>query len=258
MADHNRPGPPMSGVQVSALKVRLEGQTVLDGVSLEVETGEFLCVVGPNGSGKTTLLRVIAGDHRGYSGTVTIGGADQISLSTAARARTRAFLSDADNTDVPFTVSVVVGFGTHTSDLNEDERAEAVDRAMQRMEIDHLADRIVGSLSAGERRRVSIARTLAQGTATLLLDEPTDALDLGHADMVMRCAAQEADRDAAVIAATHDLNLAARHADRVIVLSNGEILADGSPSEVMSEPLLSSVYHCEVRVARHPDGGPLV
>jgi iron complex transport system ATP-binding protein len=248
----------MNGVHVAGLSVSLDSKVVLQRVNFDIESGEFVCIVGPNGSGKTTLLRAIAGDHADFDGEVKIAGETPASLSPAARARTRAFLSDADNVEVPFAVSVVVGFGTHTSGLGEAERGDTVQRSMQRMEIEHIADRIVGSLSGGERRRVAIARTLAQRATVLLLDEPTDALDLGHADMVMRCAAQEAQHKTSVIAATHDLNLAARHAHRVIVLSNGKILADGPPATIMSETLLSDVYQCNVRVAKHPDGGPLV
>lgn len=248
----------MTAIHVGDLSVVLSDHPVLRNINLDVQSGDFVCVVGPNGSGKTTLVRTIAGDITSYDGDVLIAGQSPGSISPAKRARIRAFLSDVDAADIPFLVSDVVAFGTHVSEHDESERYARLQQSMLALEIDHLADRIVSSLSAGERRRVAIARVLCQDAAVLLLDEPTDALDLGHADMVMRCVAAEAQRDKGVIASSHDLNLAARHADRTIVLAHGTVVADGKPDEVFSEALLSDVYECTVRVTRHPDGGPLI
>jgi iron complex transport system ATP-binding protein len=248
----------MKAIHVLNLSVVLNDRPVLRNVNVEVDSGEFVCVVGPNGSGKTTLLRTVAGDVASYEGEVRIANQRPDSLSYVERARMRSFLSDADAADIPFLVSDVVGFGTHASEQDVRERSANVHQSMLTLEIDHLADRTVSSLSAGERRRVAIARVLCQDADVLLLDEPTDTLDLGHAEMVMRCAAAEAQRNKGVIASSHDLNLAARHADRTVVLAGGNVVADGKPDEVFSEALLSDVYECTVRVTRHPDGGPLI
>ncbi len=248
----------MNAVSASQLEVKLGETQVLDDISLAATSGEFMCVVGPNGSGKTTLLRTLAGELTPHRGQVTINGADPSGVDPAQRAALRSLLSQTDRTDIPFTVATVVGFGTHVSDLTQSERSGMVVRSMERVEIGHLADRPVSALSSGEQRRTAVARTLAQDAGVLLLDEPTDSLDLGHADMVMRTAADEAHSGATVIVSIHDLNLAARHASRIALLSAGRVVAEGLPAEVFTEALLSDIYDCPVRVTRHPDNGPLI
>ena len=228
---------------------------VVDGLTLSVASGEFTCLVGPNGSGKTTALHLLAGELVPAQGSVELGGVAPSDLGVRERAAQRAFLAQHDRRDVPYPVRTVVGFGAYASAIDEDEHHQRVDDALMALEISDLAERTVADLSGGERRRVAIARTLVQRGDVLLMDEPTDSLDLGHADMVMRRCRLEAASGRAVVVSTHDLNLAARHADTVVVLHDGRIRASGSAEDVLTADLLGEVYECEVRVMAHPDDG---
>ena len=245
----------MTALSADSVVVELGGVRVLTGVSLDLNAGKLIAVVGPNGAGKTTLLGCLAGEIRPSSGAVDLGGSDPAALSVPDRARARAYLVQSDRRDVPYDVDSVVGFGTHLSVLNAIERRNLVDQSLRTMQVGHLADRIVSSLSGGERRRVAIARILAQDNGVLILDEPTDSLDLAHADLVMAVASTRAHAGDVVVTSSHDLNLAAKHADRVIVLRAGRIEAEGTAREVFTEALLSDVYECNVSVMEHPDDG---
>jgi iron complex transport system ATP-binding protein len=245
----------MTVVMASRLTVHLGGAPVLDNVDIAVDAGSLVCVVGPNGAGKTTLMHCFAGELDPTDGSTAVGGVDPSRATIAARARLRAFLAQEERPDIPYSVAEVVRFGTHLSSLDEDGQDAIVDAAMTRLEVDDLAERIVSSLSGGERRRVAIARTLAQGADVVMLDEPTESLDLGHANSVMRLLLEQTRMGCTVIATSHDLNLASRHADRVIVLDRGAIVADGDPASVLTAELLSGVYNCDVRVLPHPEHG---
>jgi iron complex transport system ATP-binding protein len=245
----------MRTVTATGLVVRLGGAPVVTVLDLAVDPGTFACIVGPNGAGKTTLMQCLAGEIEPTEGSTAIGGVVASEVSVPERALIRAFLAQEERPDIPYRVIDVVRFGTHLSVLDEDGQQAIVDQAMSAVGIGHLAQRRVASLSGGERRRVALARTFAQDADVLLLDEPTESLDLGHADTVMRLAWQTAQQGRTVIATSHDLNLAARHADRIVVLSGGSIAADGDPNEVLTPSLLSEVYQCRVRVLPHPEHG---
>ena len=249
----------MTFVRLSSVSVELGGSPVLDGVSFGAGTGEVVWIVGPNGGGKTTLLRVLAGELQPSAGTVRIGDSDPAAVGVSERATMRSVLTQVERSDVPYTVRTVVGFGTFNTDVLEDERAALVAECLRRLELEDLADRRVSDLSGGERRRAAIARTLAHRTDVMLLDEPTDSLDLGHAGLVSRIGREEAATGRVIISTSHDLNLAARFADRIVMLHAGSIVADGAPVEVLTEDRLEAVYECPVHVSTHPeDGGPVV
>ncbi|MGI9667048.1 MAG: ABC transporter ATP-binding protein [Acidimicrobiia bacterium] len=247
----------MSTCVVSSLGFAYGEYPVLGDVSFSADPGELVCIVGPNGSGKTTLLHCLAGEAEPVSGQVLLDGQVPRSLPPGDRAGLRSFLEQTDRTDVAFPVRTVVGFGTFATGMQTAD--PIVDEAMRAVEVDTIADRLTSSLSGGERRRVSVARALAQQAPVMILDEPTDSLDLAHGDMVMREASAYAADRRLVIASSHDLNLAAKHADKVLVLHEGSVTAFGAPSTVLTGELLSHVYRCEVRVMPHPDDGrPLI
>jgi iron complex transport system ATP-binding protein len=245
---------------VRDLAVTLGGSVVLRGLNLELRRGELLALAGRNGAGKTTLVRAITRVVRPVSGSIHVLGDEVASLSPAALARRIAVL--------PQTAEVPHGFSAHEIALmgrtphlgllaRETARDyAAVRRALQQTEIWELRDRRVETLSGGERQRLLLARALAQETPILLLDEPTAHLDLGRQaevlDLVTRL---RRECDLAVLAVLHDLTLAAQYGDRVALLADGRIAADGSPAEVLTEPVLAGTYGARVMVIQHPETG---
>ncbi|MDA2979555.1 MAG: ATP-binding cassette domain-containing protein [Actinomycetota bacterium] len=248
----------LSSVVVAGLCVSLGDQNALTDINISVESGDFLAIVGPNGSGKSTLLKTIAGDLAPTSGSVAIDGLAIQDLDAAAAASMRSYLPQAHVSNIPFDVRTVVGFGAFISD-GIDASSEQVSIAMRRVGIDGLSNRSFSALSGGEQRRVTIARVLCQAASVMLLDEPTDSLDLGHADAVMAIAAEEAANGRVVLSTSHNLNVAARHATRMLLLDNGRIARMGAPTEVLDAELLSHVYGTTVRIIKdETTGSPIV
>lgn len=230
---------------------------VLDAVDFDVVAGEVVALVGPNGAGKSTLLAALAGELTPTEGDVELEGRSLTHWTPLDMARRRAVLPQTHTVGFPFTAREVVAMGrapwvrTARSD-HDDER---IDAALAAADVEHLAARSFPTLSGGERARVALARVLAQDTATLLLDEPTAALDLGHQEAVLRLATARAAAGAAVVVVLHDLGIAAAYADRVAVLESGRIAADGPPREVLTTDLLTRVYQHPVEVLDHPVTG---
>jgi len=248
----------MTSIEVSELTVQLKGRVALDGIDLSVEAGELVAVVGPNGSGKSTLLRAIAGDVEPVSGAVSINGDPILGLPPDTAAARRSFLEQEHVKIAGFDVRSVVGFGAYISD-GVTEPSDRVEGAMARAGVTDLADRRFEELSGGEQRRVSIARVLCQNAPVVLLDEPTDSLDLGHAHAVMRTARDEAASHKIVVSTSHDLNIASQHATRMVLLHRGRIARSGTPASVLEPKLLSEVYGVTVTVITHPTtGSPVV
>ncbi len=157
---------------------------------------------------------------------------------------------------MPFTVRDVVLMGRHPhrhAQLDPVDHDQIVDAAMEQTDVAHLATRPITSLSTGERQRVGLARVLAQQTPVLLLDEPTSALDIGHQEAVMRLLSRTAASGTAVLAVLHDLNLAAAHADRVVLMEEGRVRSSGPAAAVLVDTTLTDVYRQPMRVIRHPD-----
>ncbi|MEI2698970.1 MAG: heme ABC transporter ATP-binding protein [Microthrixaceae bacterium] len=261
----------MSGVVALACRsvgVSLGGRKILDGVDIEVRHGELVALVGPNGAGKSTLVSVLAGDLAPTTGTVELDGRAIDDWSTAELAIRRAVLLQSVAMSFPFTVleSVRMGRAPWERVESEDERAVndldledvAVHEAMLRTDVAQFADRVYMSLSGGERARAAMARVLAQETQVLLLDEPTAALDIRHQEQVLGVAGDLARSGRAVSVVMHDLGLAAAHADRIVVLSGGRVVADGAPGRVLTSELLSDVYQCPIEVLVHPRTGRLL
>ncbi|MFF3977155.1 heme ABC transporter ATP-binding protein [Streptomyces sp. NPDC055808] len=243
------------------LRVSLGGRPVLDGVGLRVRTGEVVALVGPNGAGKSTLLAALAGDVAAASGTVRIDGRTPAEWPAPELALRRAVLPQQAALSFPFPVEEVVRMGRApwAGTVREDEDEAVVADAMAATEVAGFAGRPFGSLSGGERARVALARVLAQRAPVLLLDEPTAALDLRHQELVLRICRERARAGDAVVVVLHDLALAAAYADRVAVLHEGRLAAEGPPREVLTEELIGRVYRQPVDVLRHPrTGAPVV
>lgn len=235
------------------LVLRVEGATLVDGVTLTVAAREVLGVIGPNGAGKTSLLRLLAGEVAPSAGRVTLGGVPLASLRPLELARRRALLPQHTLLQFAFQALDVVLMGCypHRDSSAEQDRA-AVRLAMERTDTTHLAARLYPTLSGGEQTRVSFARVLAQETPVIMLDEPTMSLDLRHQELVMGLLRSLAGEGAAVIVVLHDLNLAARYADRVALMNQGRLAALAPTREVLRADLLSDVYQYPVTVIQHP------
>jgi len=230
--------------------------TLVAGVDLVGHTGEVVAILGPNGAGKTTLLRLLAGDLLPNAGSVTVNEIDTRSAAPLELAKVRAVMRQGGVSDIPFTAFAVVEMGRHPHRTDDDASLDA-DRAAIRSAMDrtntlHLAGRIFATLSGGEQTRVIMARVFSQAAPVVLLDEPTTALDVAHQERVLREMRQLASEDACVVAVLHDLNAAAFHADRIVLMDAGIIRAEGSPAEVLRAELLSDVYGQTMTVVEHP------
>lgn len=239
--------------------------TLLHGVELKVDPGEMVGVIGPNGSGKTTLLNILAWSTKPDQGEVLVFGVPIGSMSARDRAKKVALVQQEHSVAFPFSVIeiVLMGRGPYLSrwELEGKSDVDTAREAMKMTGVDHLASRLFHELSGGEKQRVMVAKSLAQESPVLLLDEPTAFLDLKHQveiyDLVKRLVRE---RGLAVLAVTHDVNLAAMFCDRVAVLAGGRIMAAGRPHEVLETTLLEAVYGVKVGLAHHPLRGeaPLV
>jgi iron complex transport system ATP-binding protein len=251
-------------LKIDDLYVSYGRRQVLKGVSLQVHPGEVVALIGPNGSGKSTLIRAVSGVLPVDSGDVRVGGSSLAELSTMQRARHLAVVPQARNLPPAFSVyeSILLGRTPYLGWLGRagDKDHERVRYALERTQMQSLAGRMVGELSGGEQQRVLLARALAQDAPVLLLDEPTTHLDLQHREGLIHLVRELAtSRKLAVLMVLHDLNMASLYADRVSLLVDGEIRANGTPDEVLTEEMLSRVYHVPVHVIPHPEyGNPLI
>jgi len=226
--------------------VTLSGRTVLDGISLSLTAGHLVALVGPNGAGKTTLLRALAGLVPS-TGSIEIGGDRLSSLPLRERARRFGYLPQGHVVHWPLPARDVVALGRYPHGATDPARLsprdeQAVMRAMQATNVVEFAERPVTQLSGGERSRVALARVLAVEAPVVLADEPTASLDPRYQIDVMINLRNAADRGVLVLVVTHDLGLAARFADTVLVLSNGRLAAQGKPNEALSDQLMADVF----------------
>jgi iron complex transport system ATP-binding protein len=225
---------------------------LLRDVHLDVAGGELVALVGANGSGKSTLLRILAGLLEPASGRVRLSGDDLDSLGPRDRARRLAFLPQRVRPLYPMTVRELVGLARHPwADADE----AAIDAALEQCDVGQLAGRRFDELSGGERQRVLLAGVLAQGGEVLLLDEPTAALDLPHAVSVFARLRDQLLEARGALVVTHDLNLAAAWADRILLLHDGGIIAQGTPAEVLRQDILDRALGPGAEVIRHPETG---
>lgn len=233
---------------------------VLDDVSLALRPGRLVVVAGPNGAGKTTLLRVLAGTLRADEGAVELGGVSHDELTRRDVAQRLAVVPQDSHVPFPFRVREMVALG-RAPFLGPFGREAASDRALTEhalaeLDLQALAERAYPSLSGGEKQRVLLARALAQGVPTWLLDEPTAHMDLGHRlhcwEWLRAWLAAAPGRGCLLV--THDLVLASRFADELVLLERGRVAAQGAPAEVLTPARIASVYGVEARVGTDEDG----
>ena len=228
------------------LDVRLAGRAVLNDISLSLVSGHLVALVGPNGAGKTTLLRALAG-LLPSDGAIHVGGAALASLSLRERARRFAYLPQGHIVHWPLPARDIVALGRYPHGATDPARlstkdSDAVLRAMRATDVVEFSGRRVTELSGGERSRVALARVLAVEAPVILADEPTASLDPRYQLDVMKTLRAAADQGGLVIVVTHDLGLAARFADHLLVLSQGRLVAEGAPAAALSEQVMADVF----------------
>ena len=240
-------------IVAEGLGFSVEDGDLVDGVDLAVDTGTLLGVVGPNGAGKTTLVRLLAGELPPSRGRVRVGGVDPREVDPRSLARIRAVLPQQTILHFAFRCLDVVMMGRHPH--GDEDAAERALEAMAATDTTRFAARIYPTLSGGEQTRVSLARVLAQDTPVLFLDEPTGSLDLSHQELVMTTLRGLAAEGSVVVAVLHDLNLATRYADRVLLMDGGRVVGDGSPAPVLTSGAIDAVYGVAVEIVAHPTLG---
>ncbi len=254
----------MKGLQLLEVHFAYEpGSPVLQGASMGLGAGEVVALVGPNGSGKTTLLRMAAGLLRPDRGQCQLDSIDLDRMGAQDRAREIVYLPQEVRPLYDFEVGQVVELARyphrpHWAARPSSEDRAAVQWAMDECDVTHLEDRIFPSLSGGEKQRVLLAAALAQGGRILVLDEPTTALDPHHQCGILNRLRAAAAGGKAVLFSTHDLNLAATFADRIVLLDGGTVAREGRPSEVLEIGLLERVFGPGLVVGSHGDGRPWV
>jgi iron complex transport system ATP-binding protein len=242
----------VNAIELERVTVTLGGRPVVRDVSAAVEHGAWVALIGPNGAGKTSLLRAVAG-LVAHDGVVSLLGTPASELDRRERARRLAIVPQEPETPPWLTVAEYVLLG-RTPHLGPLARESATDRdaawlALTQLDLEPFADRVLGTLSGGERQRAVVARALAQDASIVLLDEPTTALDIGHQQQTLELLeALRATHGLTLVAAMHDLTLAAQYADRVLLLDGGSVVADGTPDEVLTESALAEHFGAAVRV----------
>lgn len=248
-------------IEARHLYVHIGPKVLLEDVSLEIRAGEVLVVVGPNGAGKSTLRKVIGGDLSPLSGEVMMNGRRLTDWPLVERARVRGVLPQDSTLSFPFTVFEVVLMGRtpHVRGAEGLHDYEIARAALDAVEARHLKERLYPTLSGGERQRVQLARVLAQiwepstlGSRYLLLDEPTSNLDLPHQHSTLKIVRRFARESVGALVILHDLNLAAQYADRIVMLKDGHVCANGTPAEVLTRETIHDTFDIPTLVMKHP------
>ncbi|TKF32482.1 heme ABC transporter ATP-binding protein [Enterovibrio norvegicus] len=243
-------------IEIKNASLTLGNKVLLNDFSTTINGGELTIILGPNGTGKSSLLKLFSQEWP-CNGELSFYGKSVNAWKPADLAESVGILPQYSSLTFAFTVREVVELGGLALRASQKTIAAIAEEKMQVTDILHLAERLYPSLSGGEKQRVHLARILTQLSQSpretvLMLDEPTSALDIGHQHKTLRLAKQLASEGSTVIAVIHDLNLAAQYADRIIMLNNGHIVADGSPSQVLTPSNIENVYGWAVQVIPHP------
>ena len=248
--------------KVESISLTRSGFDILQAVNLYINSGQTTVIVGPNGAGKSSFIKVLSGDLAPTCGWIIFNGKDLVEWRSEQRARMISVLPQHSSLEFPFTALEVVSLGRipHRSGIFRD--TEIAREALQALDAMHLEGRLFTKMSGGEKQRVQLARVMAQiweptstGAQFLVLDEPTSPLDLSHQVLVMELVSDFAQRGIGVIIVSHDLNLANRFADHVIVFDKGSVVAAGTPDKILSETLVSDVFGIDPYVIKHPETG---
>ena len=243
--------------------LRIAGKHLLQHIRFDVKPREIVAVIGANGAGKSSLIRVMSGDIAPSSGEVRIDGAPLRGLAGQERARRIAVLPQHAMLDFPFLGSEVIAMGRIPHATGKVANARIVADIVRRLELAPLADRVYTTLSGGEKQRIQIARILcqvwdSQDKSYLLFDEPTAPLDMAHQLGFLSIVRDMALAGSGVMLVMHDINLAARFADRVAIMAGGEIIAQGAPRDVVDAGNLARAFDVEIDIVETSDGIPLV
>jgi iron complex transport system ATP-binding protein len=252
----------MTTLDLTGLTVTYGAREAVHSLSLSVPSGGWLCLIGPNGAGKSSVLRSICGlvEHRGQA---AIDGVDTASMTHRLRARSVAYVPQAPLLPPDMTVEDYVLLGRSPFigyfGLASGRDKMIVTDVLERLDLAPFADRQLGSLSGGESQRLVLARAIAQGAPVLLLDEPTSALDIGHQQQALELVDRmRTECGLTVVSAMHDLTLAGLYADRLALLHEGQLVADGPPAQVLRPEILSEFYGVSVRIHLDDDGTVIV
>lgn len=241
------------------ISLHLAGFDLLRNIDLSIEAGQVTVLVGPNGAGKSSLLKVLTGELNPSQGSVCLNQRQLSHWDIQQRANLLAVLPQHSQLNFPFTAAEVVSLGCipHSTGYSRDQKI--ITAALEMVDASYLQRRLYTQMSGGEKQRVQLARVLAQiwtpcniGEQFLVLDEPTAAFDLAHQQMTLDIVGEFADRGVGVLMVLHDLNLAARCADNLVVVNGGMIEAYGSPTQVLTETLVEKVFDVKATITRHP------
>ncbi|CAH0530211.1 heme ABC transporter ATP-binding protein [Vibrio hippocampi] len=244
-------------LSVSNVSIKFGHQVILDNLDISLYSGQVTALLGPNGAGKSTLLKLLCGETTS-SCEVKYFGETREKWGPEKLSKHLGLLPQHSTLSFPFLAQEVVELGAIPLDTTHRETKQLAQQYMQRADVTHLADRLYPSLSGGEKQRVHLARVLTQlhhagDKKILMLDEPTSALDLAHQHNTLALAKELAEQGCAVVIVLHDLNLAAQYSDRILVLNNGKIVADGTPWQTITSKMIADVYGYETLINSHPE-----
>lgn len=251
----------MVTIRLESVSISLNRRPILQDITTTLSPGKLIGIIGPNGAGKSTFIRTLLGLLRPEQGTVRLDERSVNSLSRRQVAQMVAYLPQGQTLHWPLSVERLIALGRlpHLSPMSRisPQDMDVVAEAMQRADVVHLKDRTATELSGGERARVMLARALAVGAPGLIADEPLASLDPGHQFDVMELLASEARAGSLVIAVLHDLTMAARYCDQILMLDQGRLVAEGAPHKVLSVARLEAIYGINASISL-AHGWPLV